>query len=1107
MSMSGDLQQFQNLLQQLLNPANNVRDQAEASFNAAVQQHPDQVALSLVSLLRNSEDKDIKDLSSVLLRKTLTSKSNEDKENTKGPPPPRAQDPKRFWNKLNPSTRQTIKNELLTLLSKDAEISSVRTKIADAVTKLSFFMCSSDVDIQKAWPELLPFLFQLSKSGNPEHRSCALDIFSKLCLYLGEALKSRFDVLKEVLYCGLKDDNLEVRLSALGAVVSFVQLLDSPQEKAQFSDFVPMMFETLSATLNANKEQAGLEALQILVDLADIEPTFLRSHLEMVINAMLTIANTSQLNEAMRQLSLEFLVTLAEQKPGMVRKISTFPANIIPVVLNFMLELDDEWDQEDDEDDSVEVCNCDVGNESIDRLALALGGKTVAPVLFNLIPSLFKSDNWKQRHTALMAISLVGEGCDRYLRPHLQNVIDMILPLFKDPHPRVRWAACNTIGQMSSDFGPTLQVKFHNKVIPALAEVMADQENPRVMSHAASAVINFCEHCTSEILEPYLDGLLVRLVALLQTGKRIVQEQAITAVAAISDVVGDKFTKYYDTFIPFLMNILKNATGKEHRKLRGKAMECISLIGVAVGKDKFSPHAKEVMDVLMRTQQSNLDADDPQLSFMFQAWARICKAIGQDFIPYLDFVMPPLMVSAKLDPDLTITDDEGGQVEKDGWQYIPIGDKRIGINTSVMEEKATACNMLYQYATGLKGGFFPYVEPVAKLLIPLLKFYFHDGVRTAAISTMPSLLECVSEHLAATNQDRAPLFSLLAHILDKYIPAMQQEIDLDILLLMIETVCECLDVCKDNCLSADNLKKLCVTVNNEISERASRMETRAEERQNEDFDEEEAAKLERENEKEDEILSQLAEILFRLVQYHKEAFLGPFSETLLQTMIALLQPNRAANERQIALCVFDDIAEYAGPKALPMFQHFIPLMLDYMGDANPSVRQAAVYGIGVCCQVGQELMSNAINDVVHRLLAVITHSESRSEDNVNATENAISSLGKIIRFHAKSIDETKLLDAWLSFLPVSEDKVESAVIYSLLCWFIENKTQLVFGPNYRNLPKILALFAFVRGTPELLNKELDGKIGTILQQLQSNLPAELLQKAVAALPADQAKLL
>ena len=56
----------------------------------------------------------------------------------------------------------------------------------------------------------------------------------------------------------------------------------------------------------------------------------------------------------------------------------------------------------------------------------------------------------------------------------------MVLNSFQDPHPRVRWAAINAIGQLSTDLGPDLQVQYHQRVLPALAASMDDFQNPRV---------------------------------------------------------------------------------------------------------------------------------------------------------------------------------------------------------------------------------------------------------------------------------------------------------------------------------------------------------------------------------------------------------------------------------------------------------------------------------------------------------------------------------------------------------------------------------------------------------------------------------------------------
>jgi hypothetical protein len=111
----------------------------------------------------------------------------------------------------------------------------------------------------------------------------------------------------------------------------------------------------------------------------------------------------------------------------MVRKVPKFVETIVPIILQMMLELedDDNWNAGQDEDE-VDITNPDIGEEALDRLALALGGKSLVPVLFAIIPSLFSNTDWKHRHTALMSISIVGEGCSKYLLPNLTEIVKYV---------------------------------------------------------------------------------------------------------------------------------------------------------------------------------------------------------------------------------------------------------------------------------------------------------------------------------------------------------------------------------------------------------------------------------------------------------------------------------------------------------------------------------------------------------------------------------------------------------------------------------------------------------------------------------------------------------
>jgi hypothetical protein len=270
----------------------------------------------------------------------------------------------------------------------------------------------------------------------------------------------------------------------------------------------------------AQKEEEREDMMQALVEIATIAPTFLRNVLDQVTSLTVTTACNAQLDDDLRQMATEVLISKAEAAPGMMRKHAGFQQAFIPMCFQLMLEIeeDEEWYQrseedEEDEDDTMYDCALQL----MDRLALSIGGKTVTPIVFNLIPQFVNHAEWKYRHAGLMAISQTGEGCAKMIKTQLAQVVQLVVGKATDEHPRVRWAAVNTLGQMSSDFSPDIQKKYLAQVLPALVSVMDDKAHPRVQSHSAAASINLCEHCDKTTLNPYLSPLLGKLCELLQS--------------------------------------------------------------------------------------------------------------------------------------------------------------------------------------------------------------------------------------------------------------------------------------------------------------------------------------------------------------------------------------------------------------------------------------------------------------------------------------------------------------------------------------------------------------------------------------------------------------
>ncbi|KAL8201584.1 hypothetical protein R6Q57_010731 [Mikania cordata] len=161
-----------------------------------------------------------------------------------------------------------------------------------------------------------------------------------------------------------------------------------------------------------------------------------------------------------------------------------------------------------------------------------------------------------------------------------------------------------------------------------------------------------------------------------------------------------------------------------------------------------------------------------------------------------------LLHSAQLKPDVTITsadsDADIDESDDESIETITLGDKRIGIKTSVLEEKATACNMICCYADELKEGFFPWIDQVAPTLVPLLKFYFHEEVRKAAVSAMPELLRSAKlavEKGQSQGRNESYVKQLSDYIVPALVDALHKEPETEICSNMLEAIKECVQIC------------------------------------------------------------------------------------------------------------------------------------------------------------------------------------------------------------------------------------------------------------------------------------------------------------------------
>ncbi|XP_075092577.1 uncharacterized protein LOC107826958 [Nicotiana tabacum] len=685
----------------------------------------------------------------------------------------------------------------------------------------------------------------------------------------------------------------------------------------------------LTDAMSNSENVLAQDVLSFFTKLAKNEPRFLRTQLADVVNTMFEIAEAKSLKEPTRHMAVSFVLKLLEGKEkalGMLQKLPWFTNTFLEILFNLLLDIKDEphWHTAETNNENAGVTKgYYFGCSGLEQLSKALGDKTIAPVAIEQLSAYLVAPEWEKRHAALIALFYIVEGSSKVMINYLEQLVNMVLQPFQDPHPRVRWAAIRSIAWWSIEFFPDLQEKYHNHVLPALASAMDDFQNPRVQAHASVAVMKFCISKKPETLVPYLDGILNKLLVLLQTDNQMVQEAALDALGYIADFSKEHFQKYYDFVTPHLKALLVNANDKSNHIIRSKAMECISFVGIAVGKEKFRDdlhqflfdptfyissstlfHLFVAMEVLKSLQESRVKELDT-IVYILQAWSRICQCVGKDFLPYMSTVMPFLVECAQLEPDKTVfTNGPYSSTQK-----VKLWDELICIKGSdLLYAKFVACSNLALYALSMKEDFYPWIPQAASIFAPLLKFYMHNNIRNnAARATL-------AVENGAAQGGESYFKQLSGNIILALGDALYSEPETKLCAYILRSLGNCLQICGP-LLNEEQVCSIIGDIKHVITESSRRKGELTERAKSKDFDVKAAELLREEREQEDEVFENVGHILVTLIETFKAAFL-PFFDELSSYLMPSESKDKTAAERITCFFIFDKLVEYCGEEAL-----------------------------------------------------------------------------------------------------------------------------------------------------------------------------------------------
>ena len=473
------------------------------------------------------------------------------------------------------------------------------------------------------------------------------------------------------------------------------------------------------------------------------------------------------------------------------------------------------------------------GLELLDRLVSSLGSEFSLPRCLTFIESFMHHHHhsesgggstedrlWTYLHTGLMGLSqlvewIAFEDLDGPVQCFLtyassstsswrssddddascHSSSSSMYPLMK-----IQFAAINGLGQLCLDHAPDFQHTYHHVVLPILLEILAaagadddssssstNRSRQDVQLHAAAALVNFFDGCEAQFLvnSRYLEPLMSLLAHhLASPNVREIQSPTLMTLAAVAQVLGPDFERYYlQHFRVLLYQVMTVTCGAmansttSHLDIASKGIECWSIILLGVGQcPGCQPTVVQDLETLLKWIE-HCRVDPAAMAYVFPAWQRLVQGFGKKF----DFCFRGVL-NEEMMPNII-----------ESLESIPRGclssHERLTtptMTTTTTVEQIEACRLLGGLISECPANtVFPYMEHILKLLSPLISEAEHVEIRSAAITTMPTIIQVVSQVNRRQVLDGP---QIVEFILGKLLVALTKERELEVILTLVQSI-------------------------------------------------------------------------------------------------------------------------------------------------------------------------------------------------------------------------------------------------------------------------------------------------------------------------------
>ena len=1087
-----ELNDCEQMLKDLLQNDNTIRKSAEGKLQLCLSSIENRAKLVLYcsQLLLKVNDAGVQMYCAIIIRKIFLPN---DKAN-----------PDKVFKAITSNDNIILKNNLLNALN-SITVKHVRKQIADAAC--TFF--ATLIENKDTWDDLLKYSMNLLSNDFSEQNipniEFGLHLVTNLYSVASDYLDKNMKIFLTLFPAYFKSNSLTLKAKTVQCLTEILCGVVSKKEAKQFKDLIFNVLETTLKCFNENDNDNLKICLDAIKDLSNCEPKILRKYFQDLFILMGKISENVDLEENLREMCLEIVTTLIEAMPKLIKdpkdgnqNLENFVTRLFKYAMELDQTIDEDWLNPSKisyiSDEFIPEKKLDLATSLLTRLFEVFDEDEdkLLNLTSNNIVQLINHSNekdWKYKYIAYITVAEIAPNIKKL--SSIEKLISMIITDLFSPNIKVQYASLYCIAELSDAHNPDFQNQYHKEIIPKVIQLLTESKSLRVQLEVCDALEMFVEHMTDSDAAIYLQSSLDALFNVFLKNENecppSLKQGIIGVVEEFIHASENEFIKYSEKCLQILLEYLSNIlTNNINGNLVGPLMEVISEIG-PLCPELFKKYLITIVNTLIQINQKMPDFKGNIANYLLSTWEKLIPSLKESNKEKIPEIVNSLILLLEKPPEMAISSNPEVKIDVNEFFSEKKKEKeenKVELKTSETEEFTTFLEILNSFLEQCPELYnleqIKNLYPIAKKLIK----YPNNDIKSETAKIYPNCINI----LIKINSQREIIISTANTYIADILSQLSEETDYSVIISFLDSIRDIIKSVKEflSTKEINELSKQIFDLFNRIEKGRKDLLKEKEEAEkeyeeekktgdnkinsdDEDDDSSQEEVMEDIKDKIDEtenVMKSISDFFGALFETHGHLTLELVNEIINNYIPKFLLETSSNFEKLLALLLLGDMAEFLKQELLSkIWGDICTILIKYSPHSDYEVRNASCYGLGVFAQSTTQNFSDYGKNIVPAIINVINLpidkklKKTEKENLKFARDNAISALGKVIKYHGQEFPNelNSLLDLWVNSMPIKKDKEEAKINIKFLLDILMKEPNKVLGDNNKNLGKVIVI--------------------------------------------------